>query len=94
MIGCRGLDIEGESLLLVVGYLVVDILLDMIGGDRQIEFKSEPDDSPNIWVYDTPTDLCREDDITRVDLIIEDCRLFSCITIDTEYPSIFWYELR
>lgn len=93
MIWRRGLDIERESLLLVVGDLVVDILLDMIGWDRQIELKREPDDGPDIGMDDAPADLCRDDDITRVDLIVEICRFFSCIAIDTEYPSIFWYEL-
>ncbi len=34
MIRSCSLDIEGEALFLVVGDLVVDILLDMIGGDR------------------------------------------------------------
>ena len=94
MIWRRGLDIERESLLLVVGDLVVDILLDMIGWDRQIELKREPDDRPDTRMDDTTTDLCRDDDITRVDLIVEICRFFSCITVDAEYPSIFWYELR
>ena len=94
MIGCGSLDVEWESLLLVVGDLVVDIFLDTIGGDRQIELKREPDHCPDIGMDDAPTDLCREDDITRVDLIVEDCRLFSSITVDTEDSCIFWYELR
>jgi hypothetical protein len=33
------LDIEGESLLLVVGDLIVDVLFDVVGGDRQIELE-------------------------------------------------------
>jgi hypothetical protein len=39
MIGGIRLDIERESLLLVVGDLIVDILFDVVGGDRQIELE-------------------------------------------------------
>ncbi len=89
MIGCIGLDIEGESLFLVVGDLVVDILLDMVGWDREVELKREPNHGSYIRMDDAPPYLCCEDDIARVDCIIEDLRFFLCITIDAEYLYFF-----
>lgn len=94
MIGCGSLDVEWESLLLVVGDLVVDIFLDMIGGDRQIEFKREPNDCSDIRMDDAPTDLRREDDITSIDFGVEYFVFLPRIAIDAEDPCIIWYELR
>lgn len=92
MIGGIRLDIEGESLLLVVGDLIVDVLFDVVGGDRQIELKRYPNNRTNFRMYNAPTSIGGEDDIIRSDRLIEGFYFFLCITIDAEDPSIFWED--
>ena len=53
------LDIEIYALFFVVGYLIIDILFDMIGRDGEIDLKREPYDSSDIWMDDAPTDTRR-----------------------------------
>jgi hypothetical protein len=84
--------IEWESLLLVVGDLVVDILLDMVRGDREIEFKREPYNCSDIWMHDAATYLSRENDVTCIDFGVEGLSFLSRITIDAEYLSFFGEE--
>jgi hypothetical protein len=86
------LDIEGESLLLVVGDLIIDILFDVVGGDREIELKGYPNNRTNTRMYDAPTSIGGEDDIIRSDRPIEGFYLFLGIAIDAEDPSIFWED--
>ncbi len=76
---------EFEVLFFVIRDLIIDILFDMIGWDRQIDLKREPYDSPDIWMDDAPPDTRREDDIARVDLSIEVSYFSRSVTIETEY---------